>query len=56
MAGSADDNLPPTGNIVFRGANCAIDYTFKVDMVRKGMRRHETLGTAPHIAIPKADC
>lgn len=35
------DPLPPSQALSHQGIHCSIDYTLKVDIVRKGLRRHE---------------
>ena len=35
------DSLPPSQSLFHQGTHCNINYTVKVDVIRKGLRRHE---------------
>ncbi|KAG8928836.1 hypothetical protein FRC02_006411 [Tulasnella sp. 418] len=39
------DLLPPSSLLLFPGIECHIAYDVKVDMFKKGFRKHETVGT-----------
>lgn len=38
---SGRDPLPPSHSLSQQGVHCAINYVVKVDIIRKGLRRHE---------------
>ncbi|KZP32321.1 hypothetical protein FIBSPDRAFT_515443 [Athelia psychrophila] len=45
--------LPPTGVICLPSTFCEVTYVLKIDMARKGLRRHERL-TVPIYYLPKS--
>ncbi|KAG8957525.1 hypothetical protein FRC03_010056 [Tulasnella sp. 419] len=42
----SSDPLPPSSYLMFPGVECHVAYHVKVDMFKKGFRRHETVETA----------
>jgi len=47
------DPLPPSQSLSQQGTYCNIAYTVKVDMVRKGLRRHQRI-TIPIMYLPRS--
>lgn len=47
------DPLPPSQSLSQQGTHCAINYTVRVDIIRKGLRRHERV-TIPIMYLPRS--
>ncbi|KII88947.1 hypothetical protein PLICRDRAFT_53444 [Plicaturopsis crispa FD-325 SS-3] len=46
-------HLPPSFNTLLPGTTCNVTYMLKVDMTRKGLRRHESINV-PILYLPKS--
>ncbi|KAF9792474.1 hypothetical protein BJ322DRAFT_1029441 [Thelephora terrestris] len=47
------DPLPPSQSLSQQGTYCTINYTVRVDVIRKGLRRHERI-TIPIMYLPRS--
>lgn len=47
------DPLPPSQSLSQQGTHCTINYTVRVDVTRKGLRRHERI-TIPIMYLPRS--
>ena len=45
------DSLPPSYTVYQPGISTEISYLFRVDIVRKGLRRHEKYATVSHPSL-----
>ena len=45
------DPLPPSQSLCQQGTYCNINYTIRVDIVRKGLRRHERCALLSALAL-----
>ncbi|EMD38565.1 hypothetical protein CERSUDRAFT_82841 [Gelatoporia subvermispora B] len=52
-ADGSDESLPPSFTAYLPGTSCEITYHLQLDIVRRGLRRHETL-TIPLLYLPKS--